>query len=135
MNYIAIKGRISQDLDIKVAQSNNSKVCRFSVAVRDDYKNKDGEYTTQFFNCVAFGKTAEFMESYFKKGQEILLSGRLQNRQWETDSGEKRYATDIIAEKVEFCGSKSESNASPKEETKEGEVTMNIVDDNDDLPF
>lgn len=133
MNYIAIKGRISQDLDIRFTQSNNSKVCRFSVAVRDDYKNKDGEYTTQFFNCVAFGKTAEFLESYFKKGQEILLSGRLQNRQWETDNGEKRYATDIIAEKVEFCGSKSENNTTTQIKVEETPIT--VIDEEEPLPF
>lgn len=75
------------------------------------------------------------MKVTLKSGQEILLSGRLQNRQWETDSGEKRYATDIVAEKVEFCGSKSENNPAPKEETKEGEVVMNIIDDSDSLPF
>lgn len=134
MNHVTIKGRITHDIENKVAQSNNMQVARFSVAVRDDYKQQDGSYNTQFFNCVAFGKTAGFLQQYFKKGQEILLSGRLQNRQWETDSGEKRSATDIIVEKVEFCGNKSENNTTT-EQPKQAEVPMNIVDDSDNLPF
>ena len=131
MNNVTIKGRITHDIESKIAQSNNMKVARFSVAVRDDYKDKEGNYNTQFFNCVAFGKTAEFLEQYFKKGQEILLSGRLQNRQWETDSGEKRTATDIVVEKIEFCGSKADNIT----ETKKEEVPVTVIDQSDDLPF
>lgn len=134
MNKLILKGRISSDLDTRYTQTNNTKIVKFSIAVRRDYKNQNNEYETDFFNCSAFSSTADFIEKYFKKGQEILLIGRIQNRSWETDSGEKRYATDVMVENVEFCGSKSENgnaNNSLPPETK-------VIENNtmtDELPF
>lgn len=126
MNKIFIKGRISQDLEVKTSQNNNM-VVRFNVAVRNDYKSQNGEYETQFFNCVAFGKTGEFINSHFKKGQEILLTGHLQNNSWETENGEKRISTSIIVETTEFCGNKVE-------EKKEDNTDFQVSQDSD-LPF
>lgn len=67
MNKIILHGRISQDLDVKYAQTTNTMIVKFNIAVRNDYKSQNGEYESQFFNCVAFGKTGEFLEKYFKK--------------------------------------------------------------------
>ena len=134
MNKLFLKGRISSDIDTRYTQTNNTKIVKFSIAVRRDYKNQNNEYETDFFNCSAFSFTADFIEKYFKKGQEILLIGRIQNRSWETDSGEKRYATDVMVENVEFCGSKNENgntNNSLPPETK-------VIENNtmtDELPF
>lgn len=132
MNKIIISGRLTRDPEIKFTQTNNKKVASISVAVRRSYKNQQGEYESDFFNCSAFGAQAEFLEKYFKKGQEILLSGRLQNRSWETESGEKRYATDIVIEEVNFVGSKQNN----EQVSTQDDVQVNVVDDNsDDLPF
>lgn len=129
LNKIILHGRISKDVEVKVTQ-NNTKIANISIAVRRNYKDAEGNYNSDFFNATAFGNQAEFLEKYFKKGQEILISGHLQNRSWETESGEKRYATDIIIETVDFIGSKKENNELPKEiEVKEKE------DDESDLPF
>lgn len=121
---------MTKDPEIKVTQ-NNTKLANISVAVRRSYKNADGNYDSDFFNCVAFGNQAEFLEKYFKKGQEILISGHLQNRSWETESGEKRYATDIIIETIDFIGSKQNTD----ENKSEVEVTVKEDDNSDDLPF
>ena len=139
MNKIIISGRLTRDPEIKFTQTNNKKIASISVAVRRNFKNSEGNYDSDFFNCSAFGTQAEFLEKYFKKGQEILLSGRLQNRSWETESGEKRYATDIIIEEVNFVGSKQESTNNTQAAAQVSEqagVQVNVVDDkSDDLPF
>ena len=104
-------------------------------------KTKNGEYESDFFNCSAFGNTANFLLHFFSKGQEILLIGHLQNRSWETESGEKRFSTDIIVENVDFCGSKKiESNTSAEIPTEftQTSATINTNDfsvTSDDLPF
>ena len=128
MNKFICNARLTKDVEVKVTQ-NNTKIANISVAVRRNYKNAEGAYESDFFNCVAFGNQAEFLEIYFKKGQEILISGHLQNRSWETESGEKRYATDIIIETVDFIGSKQTNNELPKE------VEVKEEDDSDSLPF
>lgn len=131
MNLVQLHGRISQDLDVHYTQADNKMIVGFSIAVRNDFKSANGEYETQFFNCKAFGKTAEFLNQYYKKGQEILLTGRLQNSSWETDSGEKRYKTEIIVATTEFCGTKASN-----ESTNEIPSGTNVVDDDiSDLPF
>lgn len=129
MNTVILKGRLTREPEIKTT-NNNTVVANINVAVQRDFKNQAGEYEADFFNCSAFGNTAELLEKYFHKGQEILLTGKIQNRNWETETGEKKYATDIIINKVEFCGSKSNDN------NKE-EVNINVANDkaDDNLPF
>ena len=77
MNKVIIKGRISQDLDVKYTSTDNMQVTRVSVAVNRQYVKQGEERQADFFNCVAFGKTAEFLSKYFAKGQEIIIIGRL----------------------------------------------------------
>lgn len=84
---------------------------------------------------MAFGNQAEFLEKYFKKGQEILISGHLQNRSWETESGEKRYATDIVIETVDFIGTKQTSEQANEQVSEQAGVQVNVIDDSDSLPF
>lgn len=147
MNKIILKGKISSDIDIKFTQTTNKEISRFSIAVRRDYKNQSGEYESDFFNCTAFENTAKFVSQYFSKGQEILLMGHLQNRSWETESGEKRHATDVIVDTIEFCGSKKQENNSNNFEqamsnanmefttTSVDNVSGNLSLNSDDLPF
>lgn len=134
MNITVLKGRLTRDVEIKYTQTNNTKIANISIAVQRKFKNQAGEYEADFFNCIAFGNQVDFLEKYFKKGQEILLSGRLQTRNWETDTGEKRYATEIIIDNIEFCGSKKEPEP---ENVNQAELDVNVVDNgsNSDLPF
>ena len=136
MNKVIIKGRISQDLDVKYTSTDNMQVTRVSVAVNRQYVKQGEERQVDFFNCVAFGKTAEFLSKYFAKGQEIIIIGRLQNRSWTDDKGQKKYATDIIVEEADFCGSKKDNdNSTPKKENTKPNVDMGFSAEDDDLPF
>ena len=136
MNKVILKGNITRDIELKDI-GNDKKVANFSIAVRRDYKNQSGEYETDFFNCSAFGNTADFLSKFFSKGSQMLLIGHLQNNQWETDSGEKRIATNVIVESVEFCGSKQQNNTTNdfEEFAEHSGVNVNVIGDDEPLPF
>ena len=99
MNKVILMGRLTRDTE---TFGQKSKVARFTLAVDRSY----GEDETDFFNCVSFGKQAEFVEKYLKKGTKILLTGRLQNNNYEDKQGNKVTATQIITEEIEFAESK-----------------------------
>lgn len=131
MNKIIIKGRVSREIELRYTQTNNTAVTNFTVAVNRDFTKQGEERQADFINCVAYGKTAEFVNKYFKKGQEILVIGRLQNRNWDDQNGQKHYVTEVIVENVEFCGSKQTN------ETNEVQEFINESDyaSDDCLPF
>lgn len=130
MNVCIFKGRLTKDPEVRYTQTNNTAVTNFSIAVDRDYVKAGEERQADFFNITVFGKLAEFASKYFVKGQEILIRGRLQNRTWDDENGVKHYATDIIADEINFCGKKSE-NANDISQTPV-ETTEN---NSDDLPF
>ena len=127
MNLIILKGRLVKDPELTVTQS-GVPVSKFTLAVDRKIK-KEGGTNTDFINCVAFQKTAEFITKYFTKGQLILVNGSMQNRMWEKD-GVKQYATDVIVGDVEFCESlKKQGQAEQPQD--DGFMTV----DNSELPF
>ena len=129
MNNVSLVGRLTRDPEIKATNSGSS-YARFSIAV--DRRGKDAG--TDFINIVAFGKTSEFIERYFRKGQRIGINGRIQTGSYEGKDGKKVYTFDVIAENVEFVESKSAS-ASATPANADGFV--NVPDDleDDGLPF
>lgn len=129
MNNVSLVGRLTRDPEIKITNSGSS-YARFSIAV--DRRGKDAG--TDFINIVAFGKTSEFIERYFRKGQRIGINGRIQTGSYEGKDGKKVYTFDVIAENVEFVESKSAS-ASATPANADGFV--NIPDGVEDpgLPF
>ena len=106
------------------------QVASFTLAVNRRFAKEEPK--ADFFNITAWNKTAEFVGKYFTKGQQVLVSGRLENRSWEDNSGVKRYATDVIAEEVEFADSKKQED---KEETKGDWQPMHETLTDADLPF
>ena len=111
MNKVQLIGRFTSDPEVKyTGQDGKTAVAHFSLAVDRRYK-KEGDAEADFPRCVAFGKTAEFVEKYFRKGMKIGISGRLQTGSYEKD-GVKRYTVEISADNVSFCGSKSETGTS-----------------------
>jgi single-strand DNA-binding protein len=92
---------------------NGTKVASFSVASNRVWKDANGQKQeeAEFHNVVAFGRTAENIERYFDRGDEIYIQGRLKTSSWEAKEGGKRYKTDIIAERFDF-GQKARANAS-----------------------
>lgn len=108
MNLIVIKGRLTRDPDLKQT-SNGVSVCSVDIAVDRNYQKGQNNKSTDFFNITAWRGTGEFLSKYFKKGQEILIRGEMQSRKYQDKDGNNRTAWDLIADKVEFCGSKEAS--------------------------
>ena len=136
MNSVQLVGRLTKDPEIKYTNAGLS-IARFSVAVDRRFKS-EGQPTADFPNCVAFGKTAEFIEKYFRKGSRIGLIGRIQTGSYQKEDGTKVYTTDVVAENVEFVESKQNSQENTQEPPKEsvGDGFMNIPDGIDEeLPF
>lgn len=114
MNRINIIGRITKDIELKQTES-EIKYTRFSIAVSRNYKNEGGEYDTDFFNVVAWRKTAEFISNHFKKGSRIAISGKLQTNKYTDKEGIERTSVEIVAEDVDFIDKKETNEGQPKE--------------------
>lgn len=137
MNVVSLVGRFTADPEIKWTNG-GSAVARFRIAVDRRIKTEGGP-SADFISCVAFGKTAEFLEKYFHKGMRVGLQGRIQTGQYEKD-GKTFYTTDVVAENVEFVESKGgdqgANNAPANKPSGADDGFMNIPDIGDDeLPF
>ena len=137
MNKCTLVGRLTKDPEIRYSQGENATAtARFSVAVNRRFKNAEGNYDADFINCVAFGKTAEFLEKYFKKGMAIGLTGHIQTGSYTNKDGQKVYTTDVIVEETEFVESKNASgNAAKDTATYSAPTSSVVVDEDDDFPF
>ena len=134
MNSVQLLGRLVRDPEVRYTQGENAtSVARFTVACNRKYK-KNSEQEADFISCVAFGKTAEFIERYFNKGSSIALNGRIQTGSYTNKDGAKVYTTDVVVESLEFVGKKSDDNSA--DTSKQNDDFMNIPDDIDEnLPF
>ena len=127
MNLVVLHGRLEKDVESRYSQSATPvAIGNFSIAVKKDFA-KQGEQETDFFNCVAFGKTAENIQKYFKKGDGIIVKGRLQNDIWQQE-GKNRVSTKIVVEGFDFA----EKVSSSSNQTKS---SISNMQDDEDLPF
>lgn len=108
LNHITIMGRLTRDPELRRTGSGIA-VTSFALAVDRDFKSNSGEKEVDFIDCVAWRQTGEFVGKYFTKGRMAVVSGRLQTRTWTDKDGNKRKATEVIADNVYFGDSKSES--------------------------
>lgn len=106
MNNISLIGRLTKDADIKYTQD-KKMVARFTMAVRRDEEHSD------FIPCVAFGKTAETLNKYIHKGEQVGVEGRLQSNKYDNKEGKTIYTLDVIVNRIHFVGSK---NTGPKQD-------------------
>lgn len=106
-NKVILGGRLTSDPELKQTQS-GVPVVSFSIAVNRRFAGKDAAQQADFFNVTAWRATAEFVSRYFRKGSSICVVGSLQNRSWTDQQGQKRYATDIVADEVQFVDSRAE---------------------------
>ena len=144
-NKVILGGRLTADPELKTTTS-GIVVTSFSIAVnRRPSKTADGQTNQQsdFFNCTAWRNTAEFITRYFRKGSSICITGTLQNRTWNDQQGNKRYATDIVVDEVHFVDSKSDnmqyqnssdSFGAPSYST-EATPDFEVISGDQDLPF
>ena len=153
MNKVILLGRLTKDPEVRYSQSSEPiAVARYTVAVNRRFK-RDGEPDADFINCVAFGRTGEFAERYFKKGMMVCVSGRLTVRAWDDQSGQRRWSTEVVIEEQDFAESKASfqarsnqgdsydssmmplsSGSQPKKEPEGFSAITDSIDD-DDLPF
>lgn len=139
MNKILLCGRLTRDPEVRYGD-NQKAVGRFNIAVDRKYK-REGDPTADFFNCTAFGKTAEFVEKYLKKGTKMLVFGHIQNDNYTNKDGQTVYSVQIIVDELEFAESKGSSgtgdNTNKPQNYADGQESfMNIPQGIDDeLPF
>lgn len=99
-------GRLTRDPEIRYSQGETLlAIARYSIAVDRRFK-REGEAEADFFNCTAFGKQAEFVEKYLKKGTKVLVTGRVQNDNYTNKEGQKVYSVQVVTEEIEFAESK-----------------------------
>ena len=131
MNKLEFMGRLTNDVEARYT-TDNKMVASFSIAVNRSYVKQGEERKADFFNIVAFGKQAEFIQKYFSKGQMIALVGRLQNNNYVKD-GKTIYHNQIIVEEVFFAGD-SKKKEEPQFEPAQAFDDWDTMQ-NDDLPF
>lgn len=131
LNHIIIHGRMTADPELKQTQSGVS-VCNFTVAVDRSYKNGE-EKQTDFFTVVCWRGLADMVSKYFAKGKEILVSGEMQSRKWQDNEGSNRISWEVMANAVDFCGSKSDNGGNSA--TANSAPKIEQIESDDELPF
>jgi len=146
MNKVILMGRLTRDPDIRGGQNDSATaVARFTLAVDRRFKREGTDQTADFISCVAFGRTADFMEKYTHQGTKLLVEGRIQTGSYTNREGNKVYTTDVVCENVEFAESKNsqgggnfgaDGGAGFTPSSDAGDGFMNIPDGIDEeLPF
>ena len=137
INKVVLLGRLTKDPELRYAAGSGTAVCRFTVAITRQFKKDE----TDFINCVAFGKTGETIAQYITKGRQIAVTGSIRTGSYESNSGEKRYTTDVVLDGFEFIGNSNSSNSDnagtwnqPTDNSEMGFGDMTPVDDGE-LPF
>lgn len=140
LNKVILMGRICKDLELKHTP-NNTPVCAFSLAVDRDRKDANGNKVTDFLECTAWSKTAEFMHSYMGKGQLIAVVGAVQTRKWTDKNGNNRVSVEIKVDEAHFAESKKDkaapksAPAAPHFDLSVGDTDFEELDDMSDVPF
>ena len=136
LNHITAAGRLTKDPELRRTQ-NGVAVASFTIACDRDIKDASGNKQTDFIDCVAWRNTAEFVDKYLTRGRMVIVSGRLQMREWPDKNGNKRRNTEILAESVYFGDSKQQTaNAQTQEaHAPQADNFQQIEIDDEELPF
>ena len=111
MNKVFLIGRLTRDPELRYTGS-NIPVATFSIAVNRNFTNQSGEREADFINIIVWRKQAENVKNYLTQGSQVAIDGRLQTRSYDDTNGQKRYVTEVIADNVEFIGSRNSSSNS-----------------------
>lgn len=136
LNEVILMGRLTRDPDVRMTQ-NGTTAANFALACERDYAPQGQDRETDFFDIVAFGKTADFAGQYFAKGQLVAVKGRLQQRDWTDKQGNKRRTTEILADRCYFAEKRQDRDASSGGFQQMPDSTPVPFEDPDDdeLPF
>lgn len=135
VNSVTLLGRVGKDVEVR--DINGTKCAMFSLATSERYKDRNGEQKeiTEWHNIVAWRQTADICEKYVKKGDQVCVLGRIKYRSWESN-GEKRYSTDIVADRVELLGKGEQKSApAPIQKPKTTPIVDDLPPDDLGLPF
>ena len=146
MNKVILMGRLTREAEVRYSQGESSTaIARFTMAVDRRFQRDNQEQTADFISCVAFGRVAEFLERFGRKGTKFVLEGRIQTGSYTNKDGQRVYTTDVVAENMEFAESKSSNDGNgggftpedrPSPSQAAGDGFMNIPDGIDEeLPF
>lgn len=135
LNQCNFIGRIGRDIELKYT-ANGSAVANFSIAVGDDYKDKNGAKVeqTNWVNIVAFGKGAELLNQYCGKGSKIYVSGKQVTRKWDDRDGNTKYTTEVVCDNFQFLDSKGDSPQQGQPQRQQPQNQMNDSDGPDKAP-
>ncbi len=142
MNKVLLLGRLGTDPELKNLPT-GAEVCNFSVATSEKWTDKQGQKQerTEWHRIVVWGKLASVCNQYLKKGQQTFIEGKVATRSWEAEDGTKRYATEIVAQNVQFIGGNPNANANQGQQQNQGQANQNYApaqDNNfasDEVPF
>lgn len=141
MNKVVLMGRLTKDPVVNYTSGDNSiAIARYTLAVDRRGAKKDGQPTADFISCVAFGKTAEFVEKYLKKGAKMNIVGHIQTGSYTNKDGAKVYTTDVVVDEHYFCessgGNKGAGNNATTAAIDPGDAFLNVPEGVDaELPF
>ena len=141
MNKVILMGRLTRDAEVRYSQGESSSaIARFTLAVDRRFRRNNEDQTADFISCVAFSKTAEFLERFGRKGTKFVLEGHIQTGSYTNKDGQRVYTTDVVVEDQEFAESKSAATntpSRPEPSQAAGDGFMAIPDGVDDegLPF
>ncbi len=141
MNKVILMGRLTRDPEVRYTQTSNTLVASFSLAVNRRFVRQGEERQADFINVVAWGKLGEFCSKYYKKGQQVAITGRIQTRTWDDEQGQKRYVTEVVAEEAYFAEGRKDASGDGNFDATFGAMpSANSgsdfeVSSGDDLPF
>lgn len=137
MNKVILIGRLTKDPELNYTNSGKA-VCKFTLAVNRPYSNQDGESQADFINIVVWNKPAENSANYLAKGRQCAVEGRLQIRSYEAQDGTRKYATEIVANSVEFLGGGNGETSTKRANIADdfnSEIGEEVYFSDQDLPF
>lgn len=137
MNKAILVGRLTRDPELK-STTTGKTVANFNLAVDRRFKNKDGQKEADFINCQAWGKTAELLGQYTKKGSRVGVVGRMQVRSYDGTDGIKRWVTEVIVDELEFLESKGggqTGNPTDQVSVAQMDEDFHLMADDDDIPW
>ena len=135
LNTVVLMGRFTHDIGLKKLE-NGKKVINFCLAVERSRATQDEEKKSDFIDCMAWENTAEFICTYFKKGDPIIVQGRLETRQYEDKHGNKRKAVYVLVNNVNFCAFKKDENNQDKGKSQTSKQNdTDYLSSDEDLPF
>lgn len=140
LNKVILMGRLTRPPELRYT-TNNTAVTSFTLAIDRDRKGPNGEKQTDFLDCVAWGRLAEFVAQWFAKGTMAIVVGRVQSRNWEDKNGGKRVSIEVNCDEVSFGETKKAREANGQEEPDRREIGPTVepdfqeLDDDGDVPF